>query len=140
MPWFTSTDTVLLAVIALVVLALVFYGVISGYRARRKLLRELDGQFGHPPRPEHKSKMEAAPRYWELRQKHEPSEDCVDDRTWDDLDMDRVFARINTCLTSVGDKYLYAVLHEPRPDEQKIREREALMAFLAENPATRLKL
>jgi hypothetical protein len=140
MPWFTQTDVALLAVIALVVLALVFYGVISGCRARRKLLRELDGQFGRPPTPGRKSKMETAPRYWELRQKHEPSEDCVDDRTWDDLDMDRVFARLDTCLTSVGDEYLYAVLREPRPDEQKTRERESLMAFLAENPVTRLKL
>jgi DNA mismatch repair ATPase MutS len=54
--------------------------------------------------------------------------------------MDRIFARINSSITTVGDSYLYAVLREPRVNKPKTCEREALMAFLADKPETRLEL
>jgi hypothetical protein len=145
MPWLAPTDLALLVVIAVMIAGLALYGVISGYRSRLRLRRRLDEQFGRAPGHEGGTNesvrgAERAGRYWELRQRHEHLEDCVDDRTWDDLDMDRVFARIDTCLTSVGSQCLYAVLREPRFDEQGADGQESLMAFLAENPATRLEL
>jgi hypothetical protein len=145
MPWLAPTDLALLVVITVMVAGLALYGVVSSYRGRLRLRRRLDAQFGRAPGDgggagESGHGAGRASRYWNLRQGHERSKDCVDDRTWDDLDTDRVFARIDTCLTSVGSQYLYAVLREPRLDGQEPDGREALMAFLAENPATRLEL
>ena len=37
----------------------------------------------------------------------------VDDITWNDLDMDDIFVRMDTCLSSVGEEELYHRLHSP---------------------------
>lgn len=44
----------------------------------------------------------------------------VDMITWNDLDMDDVFDRINTCQSSVGEEYLYALLHSGLGDSEKL--------------------
>ena len=36
--------------------------------------------------------------------------DLVDDRTWSDLEMERIFLRFNKCVTPLGAQYLYALL------------------------------
>ncbi|MDO4285921.1 MAG: hypothetical protein Q4C60_11405, partial [Eubacteriales bacterium] len=38
---------------------------------------------------------------------------CIDDITWNDLDMDRIYAQINACHSAAGEEYLYALLHMP---------------------------
>jgi hypothetical protein len=159
-------DSVLLGLIIIVIVALALYYLISGHRANQRLRRELDERFGRLPQQARQTfNRDSISRYWQLRQRHEQLEDCVDERTWDDLDMDRIFVRINSCLTSVGDKYLYALLHEPcfaareaaareaAAQEDTAREgteqegtahrlaaREALMAFLEHDPAVRLEM
>ena len=37
----------------------------------------------------------------------------VDDITWEDLEMDKVFSRINHCESFIGEQYLYKILHNP---------------------------
>src|ERR1035441_8062194 len=39
-----------------------------------------------------------------------PEADVVDDRTWSDLEMERVFIRLNKSTTPLGAQHLYAVL------------------------------
>jgi hypothetical protein len=138
MPLFSSIDAGLLLLIAFAVVALVLYALISGRQRKRKLRRELDEQFGSHPCREYS--IDSVSQYWRLRQNYLRPTTCVDDRTWDDLDMDRVFVRINNCLTSVGDKYLYARLREPSFDKDEIVGREPLIRFLAKNPALRVEL
>ena len=77
---------------------------------------------------------------WCLRQSHTPGVLCVDDTTWNDLDMDRVFARVNACHTSVGEEYLYSQLHTPLSDEAPLEKREALLRLLDADPKKRLEL
>jgi len=62
------------------------------------------------------------PLYFQCRQSDESYEsdntddaasyklDTVDDRTWDDLEMDQVFARIDRTVSVIGRQYLYAML------------------------------
>jgi len=60
----------------------------------------------------------------------------IDHITWDDLEMDNVFKRINVCLTSVGEEYLYNLLHEISLNAEHIAQREKLITFLESNPET----
>ncbi|WP_303872048.1 DNA mismatch repair protein MutS [Acetobacterium wieringae] len=78
--------------------------------------------------------------YWDRKLKYETIEVAIDELTWSDLDMDDVFKRIDTCLTSVGDEVLYATLHEPRWDEKPLRNRDQLIAFFEENAKERLEI
>ncbi|WP_434284108.1 hypothetical protein [Clostridium botulinum] len=48
----------------------------------------------------------------------------IDDITWNDLDMNEVFIRINNTQFSVGEEFLYNTLREPLFDERKLKNRE----------------
>src|ERR1035441_5283131 len=63
--------------------------------------------------------------------------DVVDDRTWSDLEMERVFIRLNKSTTPLGAQHLYAVLRlaQSRPElpQENVREHHAF----ASNPEAR---
>lgn len=50
--------------------------------------------------------------YKELQETEKTSGACVDDITWNDLEMDEVFFRINQTKSYVGEQMLYDSLHE----------------------------
>lgn len=95
---------------------------------QRVLARRVRESFGKAP-------ADGAPRaatgqYWALVGAAARPTD-VDVRTWDDLAMDEVFARLNTCQSAVGEQYLYAALHRPAAPAD-IACRQALRQALAE--------
>lgn len=63
----------------------------------------------------------------------------VDELTWDDLDMDEVFFRLNACQSTVGDVWQYAALHFPQKEEE-LRLRAERIEHIAAKPDLRLKL
>lgn len=54
--------------------------------------------------------------------------------------MDDVFARINTCASSVGEEYLYHLLHELCFDKKELAQRDRLIYRMEENDTDRLRL
>ena len=57
----------------------------------------------------------------------------MDERTWDDLEMEDLFDRINACRTLVGEGYLYALLHRRLGAEEQ-QEQEELLSQLEDEP------
>lgn len=103
----------------------------------KRIRNDLDEQFGQIPE-ESDLELESIVQPW----KQAAGKDLlstIDDLTWSDLDMDKVFARLDSCRTSLGEEYLYAVLHK-MADEQDIARREELMACLDKDPKLRLNL
>lgn len=66
--------------------------------------------------------------------------DFVDEITWNDLNMDDVFRRINRCCSSTGEEYLYHVLHDLEPGRASVRVRDELANWLDESPNDRVRL
>ena len=56
------------------------------------------------------------PLYFRYRQSDIPAQLTVDDRTWDDLEMDQVFARVDRTVSVIGRQYLYAMLRTYKSD------------------------
>lgn len=54
---------------------------------------------------------------------------CLDDITWNDLDMDRVYEKINATLSGAGDVMLYAMLKEPCLKEKDLKMRCDIMEW-----------
>ncbi len=54
--------------------------------------------------------------------------------------MNLLYKRINSCLTSVGEEYLYDALHDVQDEETILLKREKLISYFKENPDHRLKL
>lgn len=61
----------------------------------------------------------------------------VDSITWNDLAMDEIYMRMNHTVSSVGEEYLYAMLHQLVFDEAELKERERLISFFQKNETAR---
>lgn len=101
---------------------------------KRRLRQRVSEQFGKRPAEEYL--LEKIPAFADL-----DGELPVDSLTWEDLDMDQVFRRVNGCQSAVGEQVLYWQLHrlkllpcwEEFLDhlEKNQKEREALGLLLA---------
>ncbi len=100
----------------------------------RKRIRALKNQFGSPPQdPSFDSESVRA-----FHRVFRPENDLmIDDTTWNDLEMDRVFERLNICCSSVGEEYLYALLHQPEFESEKLLARERLIQYFKDNSNSR---
>ena len=64
----------------------------------------------------------------------------IDDITWNDLNMNEVFSRINNTQSSVGEEFLYNILREPLYDEAKLKYRDNIIEFFGSNEKERVQL
>lgn len=64
----------------------------------------------------------------------------VDDVTWNDLNMDDVFQRINNCDSSMGEEVLYAWMHDTARTEAEHERMERRIAYVEGHEAERQEL
>lgn len=65
----------------------------------------------------------------------------VDDITWNDLDMDNIFTRINSTNCSIGSEYLYSMLHKlefEKDNKFGLEERNKLAKLFVDNKEHRI--
>ena len=125
----------LLVAAAVIIAALAVFIFLRSSKKRRQAL---DEQFGKIPQPN--MHMDSVAAYWETVVSHHDLSVYIDVITWDDLDMDKVYQRIDACQTSVGDEYLYAMLRQPIFEQAKLSGRENLLSILEADPKLRLDI
>lgn len=113
--------------------------IISHIQSNKKLKSWLINSFGKIPEKK-KHEFESIESYHRYRKIRLVNVGIVDDITWDDLDMNLLFKRINTCLTSVGEEYLYDALHRVEIGKDILLKRERLISYLNDNPSEKLYL
>lgn len=113
--------------------------IISNIKARKKLKTFLINSFGKVP-DQKKVEFDSIATYHRYKLANLNNPNIIDTITWDDLDMNLVYKRINSCLTSVGEEYLYDTLHDLENEEDTLIKREDLISYFKENPDHRLKL
>jgi len=64
----------------------------------------------------------------------------IDNITWNDLNMDKVFARINMCCSSIGEQYLYKSLRNINFEERAMESLEEKIVFMEENQEKRIEV
>ena len=126
--------------VGLILLAIVLIMGKEYYNSRRFLERKLkqvyDGYGAPPDRVYADGELAHIGMYFK---KHE-KEDQLDDITWNDLHMDAVFKRLNTCLSAAGDEYLYYRLRTPAAHVDELLRMESRIAFFMEHEKERHKL
>lgn len=127
--------TIIAIVTAVVTLAM----IISHIKAAKNLRTHLTESFGKMPEQK-KCEFESIESYHRHKKKLPGNSEIIDSITWDDLDMNVVFKRINTCHTSVGEEYMYDALHQIQAGKDLLLKRESLIACLEKNPEIRLRL
>lgn len=64
----------------------------------------------------------------------------IDEITWNDLDMDLVYERVNHTRTSIGEEMLYSLLRKPLTDPEEMAERERIVSYLTDHEEECLQL
>ena len=116
------------AAIAAIYALLILWNNYKYNKTIRKKIRRLYGII--PEREYEPGEVEKFSGYFQRK-----SEDgfTIDDITWNDLDMERVFIRINQTVSSPGEEILYDMLRTPLFSESDIQKREALIRFFSEH-------
>ena len=90
--------------------------------------------FGTTPDVEYfHGDMEYIRGYHDFLQARDAAPFSVDDITWNDLDMDHVFRRVNRGISTSGEQVLYHQLRTPALDESEWRRRQDLVAAMEDD-------
>ncbi len=109
-------------------------------RAVENLKRRIRSQWGEYPEDRYKTgELKAIAGYYD-NIKDSGKAFHIDDITWNDLDMDDIFKRINNTQSSAGEEYLYYLLRSPVFAGAALSERDRLVEYFRKNPAEREKL
>ena len=104
------------------------------------LKKRLRAAFGKVPDPFYfDGDMKYIRAYYDFRRDNGLDEFLIDEITWHDLDLDRVFKRINPKRCTSGEQYLYYMLRSPAVDAKRYAERRKLIDYAQADPERRLK-
>lgn len=129
--------------LGILVLFLIGFYIKGAMDFRRRLLQfeqRLKKEYGQP-----RGNAEAPDRYAHIGryyEKHRRSY-SVDDITWNDLNMDRLYQRVNYAHSSCGEEYLYYRLRCPKMsalEERLCEDEESMIAYLQEHEEERVRL
>lgn len=105
-----------------------------------RLKNRLRTAFGKVPDPFYfDGDMNYIRAYFDYRRDNGLDKFLIDEITWHDLDLDRVFKRINPKRCTSGEQYLYYMLRSPAVDAKRYAERKQLIDYAQAAPERRLK-
>jgi hypothetical protein len=115
--------------------------IIGARNARKKLRERIFRSWGKPPDGKYEpGDLESIAGYFMNHKKADPDRFFIDDITWQDLDMDGFFIRLNGTETSAGEEALYRLLRVPSFDPEVLESRRKWIELLRNNGEERLKL
>ncbi len=132
-----ATQIILVVLVSVLLLGAAVWALL---RRRRAFRARIAARFGQIPEATEAATLQFLAESWRFRQSHDEIPFFIDDTTWNDLDMDKVFSRVNACRTSTGEECLYARLHTPAMDEAPLRDWQTLLNTLEAQPDKRLAL
>jgi hypothetical protein len=108
---------------------------------RRKLKKRLKAAWGRVPDAHYfAGDMDLIRVYADYRAQTDRDAFFLDDITWNDLDMDRVFQRMNPRRSTSGEQYLYYMLRSPTLDRSEWEQRRQLIGLAAADGERRLRM
>ena len=106
-----------------------------------RLKKRLANSFGKEPEVHYfDGDMEYIRAYYDFRASEGRDDFLIDDITWNDLDMDRVYKRINPGRCTSGEQYLYYMLRSPALEAGEFERRKQMIELAEADPKRRLKL
>lgn len=123
-------------------LLLVVKGFFDRKNGKARLIAKLKANWGTVPQNEYSEEKYRSLQYYyntKVVSKQE-KQVLIDDITWHDLNLDHLFAMMNATNSSMGEEYLWAVLHVLKFRPEELSERERVITFFQEHPEERLRL
>ena len=118
-------------------LILIFWlkGFADYKKSEKNFVQKLYSDYGILPQREYKpEQFENISHYF---MKHKDGF-CIDDITWNDLNMDEIFKTMNHTYSAAGEEYLYYILRTPCVNEEELLRREEIIQFFENHPDERV--
>ncbi len=126
----------ILIIVGLFILVAFLLGLRDKITAEKNLIKILTRIYGQAPTKHYKNDdMDHVTGFYRNHQ----DDFQIDDTTWNDLNMDGVFKRLNYCLSAAGEEYLYYMLRTPK-QEDDFEKLEKQVDFLKKNDEDRRKI
>lgn len=107
-------------------------------RSKKMLLQKVRRIYGKVPEREYETgDLEKISHYFRRKG---GDRFVIDDITWNDLDMDRIYRMVNQTMSSPGEDVLYAMMRTPLFTQEELKEREELVDFFASHEKEREEL
>lgn len=125
---------ILVGVIVLLIVLIMGKEYISSRNYRRQLSEKVFQGYGAQSERTYKAgEMEHISMYY---RKH-PMPYQIDDITWNDLNMDSLYRKMNACCSAAGDEYLYFRLRTPIFEQSEMERMEFRIRFFMEHEKER---
>ena len=125
----------------IILVAVAFFFMVNYFLTRdKKKLKRFREEWGTGKFIRQSEATESISSYWSNKKSNKASYDGVDQLTWDDLSMDKVYQKLNYTQTTVGSEYLFNQLHEINPSLVHKQEYENLYTLVANNQGLREKI
>lgn len=132
-----AENKMFIIVFGIIVIVAIYMYFLYKYR-HKQLERRLTKEFGKKPKKINEEfEMDYVKNFYEIRKRHEEKEESIDEITWNDLDMDSVFKRVNYTNTTMGEAYLYYKLRGVNYDKDKWSRIEKLIKVFLSNDKLR---
>ncbi len=118
-------------------------GIFDKRNNKKRLIEDLVKRWGTAPNQEYTHEKFLSLQYYynhRYTKKEGNKRFFLDDITWNDLDLDHLFFLLNNTTSSMGEEYLWALLHELQFSKEVLEERENLITFFQKEEEDRLKL
>jgi len=131
----------LIAFLLLLIGASIIAGIYNSIKKRKKIRKKIIESWGKVPKEKYRAgDFDSIASYYQNKRSLEENKFIIDDITWNDLDMEKVFIRLNGTHSSVGEEYLYCMMREPSFDQSVLRERGRVIKLFQEDAESRKKL
>lgn len=128
---------IFVCMILLVIVLIMAKEYVDGRKLLERRLQEIYADYGTPPKRNYGAEeLEHISMYY---RKHRQA-DQIDDITWNDLYMDAVYQRLNTCLSAAGDEYLYYRLRTSAADADELDKMEERISLFMKRGEERRRL
>lgn len=127
-----------LGVVISVVLILVICIIMNAWNEKQKRVKYRDWLkqiYGKKPEVKQGYELqdeEAIAIYWDSIKKEIPEDEIIDEITWNDLEMNRVFGRLNTTQSFMGEQILFSQLHRISKDKMDLIGLEPKLTFYSD--------
>ena len=126
---------VLLVIVFIV--AFIVGGLIDERHKKKNFIKRLKADYGKPSTKQYPDGRLKTIKGYAIRKN---ADFLLDDITWNDLDMDRVFQKMDFSYSAAGEEYLYSMLRSPKLDENSFEELEKFVTYFMEHEEERIKL
>ena len=128
---------VFFAAVGVFILFVFVKGTLDRRREEKKFITSLYQDYGVLPKREYDSdRMKKIAGFY---QRH-PEDGQIDDITWNDLNLDEIYKKLNYTYSSAGEEYLYYLLRSPQLSGEVLKERETQIRFFYEHAEERVSL